>query len=191
MICLNFILFITACGSDSAASAETAEQSAQVDPESIPDRAPGSALSPEERELLARAKGRDWDALLPAELEEYLAPKKDTTSAIFLWDPNTGAASLKEFNEATEGLLELGVRVAIAVVDGGDRDVQKVDLREAQSVAPAFRISPKGDYEFIPGGLPADGTLIVSEAGKKGPVVFPKSVPIHAYKGLLTAQAPK
>lgn len=189
---ITALSLLSACAGDSNTNQTVNDGAlAQVDPENIPDKVPGSELSQEERDLLARAKGRDWDAMLPAEFEAFLKPMKDTTSAVFLWDPKTGAAALKEFNEATKGLIEMRVRVAIAVVDDGDRQAQMVDLREAQSVAPAFRISARGDYEFIEGGLPADGSLIVSEAGKTGAKVFPKNVPIHAYRGLLSAQAPK
>jgi len=176
---------LVGCGADSPA------ESVKVDPQSIKDQAPGSKLTAEERDLLARAKGREWETMGLHDIDAYLVPRKDSTSAIFLWDPSTGAERLAEVQEAVLGLDTIGVRVAFAVVAGGNTREELIALRESQCVVPAFRIPRSGDYSFISGGLPADNTLIVSQANGEGANPFSSKTPVRAYRPLLTTQAPK
>ncbi len=166
-------------------------ETAKVDPQSVKDQAVGSKLTSEEKELLARAKGREWETVGVHDIKAYLTPQKDSTSAIFLWAPSTGAERLAEVQEAVNGMDTLGVRVAIAVVDGGNVKNELIALRESQVVLPVFRIPRTGDYSFISGKLPRDNSLIVSQAGGSGATPFSNKTPIQAIKPLLTAQAPK
>ena len=166
-------------------------ETAKVDPQSVKDKAQGSKLTSEERELLARAKGREWETMGLHDIEAYLNPQKDSTTAIFLWSPATGAERLAEIQAAVKGIDTLGVRVAIAVVAGGNTKNELIALRESQVVLPAFRIPRSGDYSFIAGDLPRDNSLIVSQAGGSGATPFSNKTPIEAFRPLLTAQAPK
>ncbi|MFK8055029.1 MAG: hypothetical protein AB8F78_02815 [Saprospiraceae bacterium] len=179
------LLLLVGCGEDATTEA------AKVDPQSVKEQALGSKLTAEERDLLARAKGREWETMGVHDIEAYLTPQKDSTSAIFLWDPATGADQLVEVQKAVLGMDTIGVRVAIAVIAGGNARNELVALRESQSVLPAFRIPRTGDYTFISGGLPRDNSLIVSQAGGEGATPFSHKTPIRALQPLLTAQAPK
>lgn len=179
------VLLLVGCGSD------TTEETVKVDPQSVKDQALGSKLTAEERDLLARAKGREWETMGIHDIEAYLTPQKDSTSAIFLWDPKTGVEQLVEIQKSVLGMDTLGVRVAIAVVEGGNQRNELVALRESQIVLPAFRIPRTGDYGFISGGLPRDNSLIVSQAGGDGATPFSNKTPIQAIRPLLTAQAPR
>lgn len=178
---------LAACGGPEA-ERQTAEPAADVAP--APPADPGE-LSPAERDLLARAKGRTWEDLSVEGVAAYLAPTADTTSALFLWDPATGQARLREFGEAVKGLREVGVRVAVAVRTGGDEREELIDLRASQVVMPAYRIPADRRYPFVLGGLPAGNSLIVSPAGGEGAAPFSPSTPVQAYRPLLEAQAPR
>ena len=179
------LLLLVGCGTDTSADA------AKVDPQSVKDQALGSKLTSEERELLARAKGREWETMGVHDIEAYLTPQKDSTSAIFIWDATKGAEQLAEIQKLVLGMDTLGIRVALAVVEGGNLRNELVALRESQVVMPAFRIPRTGDYAFISGGLPRDNSLVVSQAGGDGATPFSHKTPIQAIKPLLTAQAPR
>jgi len=176
---------LVGCGTDPVV------ETSKVDPQSVKDQAMGSKLTSEERDLLAKAKGREWETMGVHDIEAYLTPQKDSTSAIFLWAPKSGFETIQEVQKAVLGMDTLGVRVAIAVVAGGNQRNELIALRESQSVLPAFRIPRSGDYTFISGGLPKDNSLIVSQAGGSGATPFSHKTPLEAIRPLLTAQAPK
>ncbi len=185
LVCLNVaLLALVGCGGETADAPE-------VDPQSVNDNATSTELTRGERDLLARAKGREWESYTPQDLEAYLTPLPDSTSAVYFWVPNTGAAALKELQEAVRGLDTSGIRVAVAVLEGGDPRDELIALRESQIILPAFRLPREGNYGFIPNGVPVSSTLVVSAAGGEGPAPFSSKTPIKAFRPLLEAQAPK
>ena len=181
-------ILLVGCGGQDA----TPDADNTLDPQSVNDANAGeSQLSAEERNLLARAKGRDWEMLGAHDLQAYLQPQADSTTAVFLWLPNTGASRLAEVQAATRGLDTLGVRVAVAVMEGGDDRAELIALRESKIVLPAFRLARSGDYTFISRGLPVGNTLITSAAGATEITSLSQRTPVTAFKPLLTAMAPK
>lgn len=166
--------------------------SPKVDPQTVSETAGESSLTPQERELLASAKGREWIPYGPHDMETYLTAHEDTTSAIFIWQPNTGVSALKELQKSVLNLDTLGVRVAVAVIDGGDDRAELIALRESQIVLKAIRLPRSGNYEFLKNGLPVGNTLIVSSAKTgEGPTPFSSKTPISAFNSLLKGLAPK
>lgn len=189
MLLLNVcaLLHVGCAGDAPNAAAETD----RVDAETVAGDDTGSALTAAERDLLARAKGREWERYGAHDLEAYLQPQADSTTAVFLWLPNTGAARLAEVQEAVRGLDTLGVRVAVAVMEGGDDRAELIALRESRIVLPAFRLARAGDYGFVDRGLPVGNTLITSAAGSGEITSLSQRTPVEAFRPLLQAMAPK
>ena len=162
---------LASCGSDTSSEAAAGEGTAidanAVDPASRAASTSSSTLSAEERQLLAKANGRTWEATSPAQLEAFLTAPADSTRAVILWEASSGADKLREVQQAVAQLDTAGISVAIAVLSGGNAEDELIDLRASQTVLPAFVLPAGGTYGFMPAGqLPQPGTLIVSgEAG--------------------------
>lgn len=183
------------CGGDPAPPPEAvaAAQALEtdVDPQSIADATTGSALSPEQRALLARARGREWEPMTPAELARYLDPRPDSSSAVCLWDPSTGVAGLRTLQEVLGKLDTAGIRVAVAVREGGNRRDALVALRESQLLLPAVELPRAGDYGFLPGTALPDAPAVLLRSGRDGGIVVIDALtPPSAYGQLLRVHAP-
>ncbi len=181
-------LVLAGCGSEPPATDGGRAPTVAVGPSTS---ASTSSLSAEERDLLARAKGRTWIELRAAEVDAYLSPRSDSTSAILFWSPSTGAAGLRRIQSQIQGLNELGIRVALATPAGGNEREELIDLRESQLVVPAYTVPAAGDYAGLPGGkLPAAPAMLIRSS--KEPEVFlaDAQTPVSAYRELLVARAP-
>ena len=185
------LIALVGCGGGGGGAEAAAEGGGEaVDPQSVADAPMRSRLTPAERDLLLRGSGRTWTEIGPRDLESYLAPRPDSTSAAFVWAPNSGLEALERVGEACRGLDAEGVRCAVLVLSGGDDRAELVALRESQIVLPAYRVPRQGNYGFLQGGLPSGNTLIVSQAGGEGPAPFSAKTPVASYRPLLEAMAP-
>ena len=176
-------LLLVGCGEETAPRPDAPVESTAV-------TATDGELSAEERELLFKASGREWEEVGLEQMEAFLTPLPDSTSALFLWDPESGSDALKAFQEAVNGLQARGVRAAVAVLERGDYKNELIDLRASQIVVPAYRIPRFEKYDFIETGLPVNNSLIVAQAGGETAQAFSPNTPITGYRGLLQMMAP-
>ena len=176
------------CADDGAAGSGkgTATGDHAADPASAPVAATAGELDADERELLLRARGREWVPISPGDLEAFLRPSPDSLRAFYLWDASTGVAPLRELAVGLRGLDTAGIRVAVAVVSGGNRDAELVDLRATQLAIPAFVLPADGIYGFLPAGrLPRVGSLVAWAHPAPAPVAFPAATPPSSFGFLL------
>ena len=168
LLLVSLVALLTACGEDAAVEQVAPGNVAAgvaVDPESMRgvDVDLGD-LSAAEREILLRAKGRRWREVTAAEVAAYLAGEPGREQWLFVWDPATGIAGLRDFQRALDAASETTPRVAVAVVSAAVTDDLVVALRASQVPYPAYRIAP-GTAERTEGGALAPGTIYVATAG--------------------------
>lgn len=161
---------LVGCGGEPAAA--TVVVAGGVHPDAMPDAGAGSELTAAERDLLARARGREWPAWSAADVDRFLRPGGDTSRVLAMWDPvrDPGAAALTDLADVTDELAAEGAEVVIAVYEGGDARGELIALRESQTAVAVARI-PRGGHAAE--GLPGGEALAVEGAG-----AAPRRVPL-------------
>lgn len=164
---------LVGCASEGP-SEDPAAVAADVHPDAMPAAGAGSALTELERDLLARAKGREWVEWSAADVDAFLAEADAEDRALLLWDPSAapGAEALGRFAEEAKSLGDAGAHVVIAVYAGGDEREERIALRESQIPVDAVRIPRSGHRaQGLPGGealLAERGTDAVSRVPLAG-----------------------
>ena len=178
------LLVLVGCASD-------APPATDVDPQAVSDANPtNSALSTAERQLLARARGRDWIDLGAHEVEAYLSPRADSSSVLAIWRPSTGAAGLRNLQAELSGLDTLGVRTAIATMSSGSIDPaeERVALRESQIYMAAYRIPAAATFENFEASALLSGGLVLQKPGEKAARIFPQADRADTYRNWVLEQ---
>ena len=143
---VSLVALLAACGEYAAKAPSPTDDAVapSLDPESM--RAVEvdlSDLSPTERQVLLRAKGRRWSEVAAPQLEAYLGGEDGVEQWLYVWDPATGPNGLRDFQRELEAARAVAPRVAVAVIAPAPNDDLLVALRASQVPYPAYVIRPE------------------------------------------------
>lgn len=168
---------LVGCGGEAGAPEPGTEIDRDVHPDAMPDDGAGSGLTELERNLLARAKGREWEDWSAGEVDEFLDDEGEGSRLLVVWDPRTapGALALSDLVERAEEAADATATIVVAVYRGGDARSELIALRESQIPVDAVRI-PRGGHAAQ--GLPG-GEAIAARSGVEGVGRVPLTGPLE------------
>lgn len=152
-----------------------------ADPEALrPRETANPELSPAERALLLRARGRRWNAATPEELAAFLADDARETRVLYIWGEAEGGEGLRAFQTALAGWDAGAVSAAVVLAARDVSDDAIVSLRSSQVPYPAYVTAPgarlgghdlRGGEAFVTGARAPNGQLARVPLGDLAKVV--------------------
>ena len=162
---------LLACGGEDAASPPSAGGAdvsvSAADPEALrPMATANPELSAEERALLLRARGRQWQPISGDEVEAFLADDARATRLLYVWTAPEGGEGLRAFQTAVSALDPARVSAAVILAAPAVSDDAVVSLRSSQVPYPAYRVQP--GIRLLKGAPEVGAVLVAGDGSPEG-----------------------